>query len=94
MFPLSGLPSDDCSALATCSPNAAQRPAGTIVAVLVVDDLVPAAAVRPGGPGLGEACPSGIPSPGCSRRHGATTQRDARDFMPRMNQNQMFWTSR
>ena len=39
--------------------DAAQCAAGAVVPVLVVDDLVTAAAVGPGGPGLGEDVPVG-----------------------------------
>ena len=52
-------PATACSALVDLLVDAAQRPSGPVGLVLVVDDLVAAAAVRPGRPGLGEDVPVG-----------------------------------
>ena len=54
-----GLPGDGLLGLGDLLVDAAQRAAGPVGLVLVVDDLVAAAAVRPGGPGLGEDLPVG-----------------------------------
>ncbi len=56
-LPGPGLPGDGFLCLGDLLVDAAQGAAGTLVPVLVVDDLVAAAAVRPGGPGLGEDVP-------------------------------------
>jgi len=58
LFP-GAFPATACSALATCSPIPPQGPPCPVGLVLVVDDLVPAAAVRPGRPWLGEDVPVG-----------------------------------
>jgi hypothetical protein len=51
------LPGDSLLGFGDLLADAAQRAAGPVVAVLVIDHLVPAAAARPGGPGLGEDVP-------------------------------------
>ena len=52
-----GLPGDGLLGLVDLLVDAAQGPPGPVGPVLVVDDLVAAAAVRPGGPRLGEDVP-------------------------------------
>jgi hypothetical protein len=52
-----GVPGKGPLGLADLLIDAAQRAAGPVGLVLVVDDLVAAAAVRPGGPRLGEHVP-------------------------------------
>jgi hypothetical protein len=51
------LPGDGLLCFLDLVVDAAQGAAGAVVPVLVVDDLVAAAAVRPGRPGLGEDVP-------------------------------------
>ena len=54
-----GLPGDGFLGLGDLLVDAAQRAPGPVGLVLVVDDLVAAAAARPGGPRLGEDLPVG-----------------------------------
>ena len=67
-----GLPGDSLLGFGHLLIDAAQRAAGPVSAVLVVDDLVPAAAVRPGRPRLSEYLPVRNVLAGVSRRHCAT----------------------
>jgi hypothetical protein len=50
----------------------AQGPSGAVVAVLVIDDLIPPSRGGPGRPGLGEDVPVRDLLAGCPRRHCAT----------------------